>query len=240
MKTSTFLPTLSGVFLSGILSNIKCSVIVEELKNLENVFSDVQKEHDKMTKVCAFLKEETHKLWSDFNEVAAQVKDLQQLTRVDNVEISGIPQEPAEDIYDILTKVCTSIGIDFNRGEISEAHRLPSKQGPPYIIVRFTSRMFRDRWLSAARTRTGDVQHIYPHQPSAPFYINQHLTSYKKGLLDMAKRLVSERVYKFAWAKDGRVYVRKSTNGKLIRIRTFEDFDQPAFQSPPQVQHNVQ
>lgn len=201
-------------------------VTVEDVNRLKNEFLEMQKENTKLTEECVFLKKENTKLWSEVNHLSAEVKDLQQSTRIDNIEISGIPQLPDENIYEVLKKVCVAIGVEYNRNDISEAHRLPAnKQGYPFIIVRFVSRRIRDKWLSASKANVGNVQQIYPNLPSAPFFLNQHLTSYKKGLLDMAKRLVSEGVYSFAWVKDGKVYVRATPISQVIKIRTFEDFD---------------
>lgn len=203
------------------------TVTVEDLKQIQEEFTEIQREYTKLDSECQLLKKENKNLWSEVNHLSAEVKDLQQYTRVDNLEISGVPQLPDENIYEVLKKVCAAIGIEYNRKDISEAHRLPaSRQGYPYIIVRFLSRRVRDKWLNASKANVGNVKQIYPDLPSSSFFINQHLTSYKKGLLDMAKRLMSEGVYSFAWVKDGKVYVRKTPTSKIIRVRTFEDFDQ--------------
>lgn len=203
------------------------TVTVEDLKEIQEEITEIQREYTKLNSECECLKKENKNLWSQVNHLSAEVKDLQQYTRVDNLEISGIPQLPDENIYEILKKVCAAIGVEYNRNDISEAHRLPaSKQGYPYIIVRFLSRRVRDKWLTASKANVGNVKQIYPDLPSNSFFINQHLTSYKKGLLDMAKRLMSEGVYSFAWVKDGKVFVRKTPYSKIIRVRTYEDFDQ--------------
>ncbi|KAG8315462.1 hypothetical protein J6590_108225 [Homalodisca vitripennis] len=225
MKTILTL-VLYSLELSVLCVRTVLSVTEEEVGELQKVFTDIQKENIRLTAECDFLKQENAKLWTEINRLGSDVKDMQQYTRVDNVEIAGIPQRANENIYDIVQKICKALEVPYNRDEISEAHRLPkAKQGYPFIVVRFISRRIRDSWLAAARTRQCTLQQIYPDLPATPFFVNQHLTSYKKGLLDMAKRLVAEGIYAFAWVKDGKVYVRRTPTSSVIRIRSYSDFE---------------
>lgn len=205
---------------------VVASITEEEVNTLKNAFSELQNENSKLMSECETLREHNSKLWDEANRLTIELGEMQQYTRIDNIEIAGIPQKQGEDLYEVLEKLARFLEIPFQRDEVSEVHRLPKRQiGHASIIVRFLSRRVRDRWLTAAKGRPCDVQQVFPDLPSGRFYVNQHLTKYKKGLMDMAKKLANEGVYAFAWVRDGKVYVRKSPSSDVIRIKTYEDFE---------------
>ncbi|KAL3265520.1 hypothetical protein HHI36_009724, partial [Cryptolaemus montrouzieri] len=49
-------------------------------------------------------------------------------------------------------------------------------------------------------------------------YFNEDLTRAKQELLTQARKIKMERGYKFAWVKNGQIYIRKTEDGQAILI----------------------
>ena len=60
-----------------------------------------------------------------------------------NVEIDGIPEEvgdDADDLEEAVLKLCKALNVDIEHFEIDTVHRLPSRNSPKPVIVRFMTR----------------------------------------------------------------------------------------------------
>ncbi|KAG8307319.1 hypothetical protein J6590_024967 [Homalodisca vitripennis] len=73
--------------------------------------------------------------------------------RRNNVEISGIPATPNEDVNKIIQDVGTAIGMEVQKEDITAAHRIPTykKERIPLVVVQFRERSLRDTWISKFR-----------------------------------------------------------------------------------------
>ncbi|XP_046688631.1 uncharacterized protein LOC124374467 [Homalodisca vitripennis] len=157
-----------------------------------------------------------------------QIQDMQQYSRLQNLEISGVPVSPNENVFAVLQAIAAAINTPWRRDDVSAAHRLGSPRGrqarPPNIVVRFVSRTVRAEWLQAAKSKRNlDAVHISSAYSPSSVYINEHLTSYTKALLNQAKTMVKDRQLAFAWIKEGRVLVKNTADERARRVRSFED-----------------
>lgn len=121
------------------------------------------------------------------------VMDLEQHSRLQNLEISGVPVTWGEDIYAVLKKVSRALDLPFNRSGISVAHRLPTPKNnrfPPTINVQFVSWSMRAEWLAAAKLKRLQTTNLLPTFNPAPVFVNEHLTRHNKELIVEAKALV--------------------------------------------------
>lgn len=88
-------------------------------------------------------------MWSnkpvDLGYPRVQVLQLQQHSRIYNVEIFRVPFSRNEDIACVILKLMTTIKVPFSPTDLSAAHRLlATKRSPhPTIIVKFISRSIK-------------------------------------------------------------------------------------------------
>ncbi|KAK9701989.1 hypothetical protein QE152_g30228 [Popillia japonica] len=142
------------------------------------------------------IEKENASLKQEIGELRNQIQDLEQHSKLNNLEIQGVPQK---DILDILHKIGDAIQCNISPTDINAAHRVAqlnsNSSRPRNIIVSLVSRRKRDEILAAAkmtryRSRSNlksfGLNHKLP-QVAEQLFINEHLTSAKKSLLYKAR-----------------------------------------------------
>ncbi|XP_054279129.1 uncharacterized protein LOC128997514 [Macrosteles quadrilineatus] len=221
----------------------KLDVINERIntwqETITSSLSGLKSENILLKQECVNLKSRCDDLSKQVDSVTEQLQDLQQYSRIDNLEVVGVPLTKNEDVYAVLKAVANTIGTPWKYEDISIAHRVPStRQKHPNIIVKFTRRASRMTWLLAAKEIDLTAKMVHPSFPDTPIFINEHLTGHAKETLNCAKKLVKEKKLAYAWVKEGKILVRKTADGKPARVRSPEDVKviaaQPAAQSTAQ------
>ena len=92
----------------------------------------------------------------------------------------------------------------------------------PEIIVRFISRQKRIEMFSN-RMKAKDLSD-FPVQGMNKFSVNESLTQRRKRLFWLAKQKAKELDYKFIWASNDLIFIRKDKKVDFVLIRT--DYDQ--------------
>lgn len=186
---------------------------------LEGVCTDVQglrKDHES-------LKRENNELRKELAAAKADIIELKQYSRQNNIEIKGMPFDPKEKLEDTVQTLGTKLNIELHSSEIDVVHRVPSKdREKPNIIVRFVSRSSRSKVLEAARKKRLTAID-FGFTGNTPIYVNEHLCVEKKVLLGKATHLRKERGWKFSWVKEGKILVRKTENSPVIHITQDND-----------------
>lgn len=80
-----------------------------------------------------------------FEALTAEVRDLQQYTRISNLLITGILAARGDDVNLILDHLACLLKINTYRSAVSVAHRLlaPKEDTHPSIVVSFVSRIVK-------------------------------------------------------------------------------------------------
>ncbi|KAL4704360.1 hypothetical protein ACJJTC_010745 [Scirpophaga incertulas] len=213
--------------------------------NNDSALSEILLEIKALRKDFCLLKSDFVTVKVDVRNISQEVKDLtskwtfdggtrDQLSRLNNLEISGIPISKGENLNTILHTVCNKAGFTLKETDIDTIHRVrrfssgnDTKQRdsrPPAIIVSFTQRRRKDELLACVRARRGlsttDVD--LPGAP-LPIYLSDHLTPAKKILLKLARELKNELGYSYLWVRDCKIMMRKNDTSKFIRITNEND-----------------
>ncbi|XP_041981439.1 uncharacterized protein LOC121734865 [Aricia agestis] len=154
-----------------------------------------------------------------------------QFSRLNNIEISGIPMRNGENLYSMLHDLCSVVGFSLCETDIDTVHRVrrhitTDKQAlrHPAIIVRFTQRRRKDQLLAAARARrTLSSAELGLQGPACAVYISDHLTPTNKLLLKRARELKVEKQYAYLWVRDCKILLRKNDKSNVIRISSESD-----------------
>lgn len=245
---STSCTSLTKDYFVSVLENFKFEVFkelkifrgeVEELSTSVKFLSDKMDESTKLLKEVkselATVKKENEELKiknaamsSDVCSLKDKIRSLEQYTRKNNIEISGLPVTARENVVDLVKDVGVSLGLDFHATDISAAHRVPSynRERTPALIVQFINRTSRDDWLKRFREKKGLTAHqvnsAFPHQN---IYINEHLSPDNKVFLANLKSKCKEVGYSFAWCRDGKFFVRRAQGERFKRINTYDDVE---------------
>lgn len=221
------------------LMNCKHNDVVESIQfcsskvsDFEGVLNELHKQFKLVEKVTA----ENVSLKKQMGELTARVSELEQYSRRSNLELQGVPQKNGEDLVKIVHTIGDSLGVALSPSDLDAIHRVPHGPGrapnsnPKAIVMRFCSRMVRDRFLAAARLKRrsapkGSGPGLAVDGVSTCFFINEHLTQANKILLGNTKRMAKERSYKYVWSRDCKIFVRKGDDSRPILIRCSDDID---------------
>lgn len=222
--------------ISGV--NLNVDGIREEMKNVKDAIASIEStlgtlktENEARKKEFRQVKQDQGKFEQEMAKVEERVREMEQYSRRDNVELIGVPSSKGEDILAIIEKVSQTIGVKYDRWQISTAHRLQAttERPNPAIIIRFITRDYRSAWINAARVnrRKLTATELSDSWPSTPLYVNEHLTPYYKAILARARRMVKEKRLAFAWTRDCRVYARRTADQDCpaALLRSMDDLD---------------
>ncbi|KAH7979981.1 hypothetical protein HPB49_012420 [Dermacentor silvarum] len=150
-----------------------------------------------------------------------RVADLEQYSRMNNVEIKGIPTSQGEDCRAILKRIGDAIELPILTTDIDTAHRVASRSNEKSIIVRFCSSNKKNEFIRKARRarlRTG-----FTGGTNIPIYVNDHLTIDNKKVFSKALALKKENKWKYLWTENCQIKARKTDDSKVYRIITESD-----------------
>ncbi|CAK1548292.1 unnamed protein product [Leptosia nina] len=171
----------------------RINLIEERMGELELKITKISTDCDSSREEVALLKH-NHNLQDQFS-------------RLNNVEILGVPSKSGENLHNIVSDICAVTGFRLEPTDVDTVHRVrqfATHDGqaprPPAIVVRFTRRRRKDELLAAARARrTVTTADIKLAGPQSKIFINEHLTPSNKLLLKRARELKSELNYSYLW-----------------------------------------
>lgn len=157
------------------------------------------------------------------NQLRDEVNEAEQYSRLSNLEISGLPVLPGENLAVRVCDLADRIGLSgFQAIDIQAVHRLPSrKDKTPVVLIRFRSVSIKDRWMSAR----SNVRSLAEAESGSRIYFNENLTRANRELFWLARNQGKEKKYKFVWVKNGKIFARKLENAPLVRINHANDLE---------------
>lgn len=153
-----------------------------------------------------------------------KVADLEQYSRMNNIEIKGIPVTEKEDCAVILKTVGEAIGCPVLPSDIDVVHRVPTKSSGKNIIARFCCREKKHEFVRKARkARLSTNQIGFSSENSSPVFVNDHLTFENKKLFAQALARKKEHNWEFLWTDNCQIKARKTGDSKVHRIASESD-----------------
>ncbi|KAH9373463.1 hypothetical protein HPB48_009508 [Haemaphysalis longicornis] len=184
----------------------KVDGIESSIEHMSEQYDAVLEKFDKQSNDVSALKKRVEHLDSGnapvMKTVNAQVNELEQYSRRQNLEIRGFVQEENENLFEKVKDLAVKLGLpELKQSDIENAHRLPEHpRKEPVIIVRFSSLALKEEWAQGhSLLKTLD--------PKLRFLDN--LKAANKRLLWLASTKAEETNYAFAWQKNGHIFVRK-------------------------------
>ena len=167
------------------------------------------------------------------DEIAAAIDEMLQYSYQYNVKILGRPiaseRETPSETASLCLKLFSALGADdINLHEIDTAHRVPGRQPtnkPNSIICKFVRRLSKDRVMSLRREAFNLRPEDLGFNAELPSQIRMydHLTPKTQDLLFQASNYKRANQYKFCWAKNGFVFLRKSESSPVVKLHSIEN-----------------
>lgn len=219
---------------------------IKEIQNSLNVFS--AQIDDFSNKLEAFetenrkLQTQNIQLEQRVYEVETQLVELQQYSRINNLEINGIPTTANENVYEIINDISKTLKIKDPQEGINIAHRLqPNKKNKssPTILVSFNNRLTKHKWMSGYKKCLAELrknsmnttEHLFrtkminKNLPDGPVYLGDQLSKYYKDLLHETKIFAKESGMKYVWVRDCKIYIRKDDKARSTRIANLKELN---------------
>ena len=223
--------------LSQQMSTIK--TLVEEMKSIKSELKDlktsVEFAHDSVKSCVEKISslEDRMKLLDDNRHdieslqkkmelLESSMKDYEQRSRLNNVEIKGIPMTKSENLYEIISKVSVVIGCEISKNQINYIARVPMRNDNKNktIIATFNNRYVKEDFVASARAHKMLVVSDLGFQGGTRIYINDHLTVENKMLLNKTKQAARDMGFMYVWVRNCKIFVRKNSESPIIVVKS--------------------
>ena len=165
---------------------------------------------------------------SEINELRYNIDCTSQFSRREHLKITGIPYEETENVNQIVKDLAKhTMGIELEDKDISVAHRIHTKKdqvrpnattvegtqnGNSSIMVRYVVRNMKANQLGAKKYIRDKAGYKYPNAA-----IYEDVTPTRSRImfeLRNKKDKDNNRVFKYVWSKDGRIFIRIEDEAK--------------------------
>lgn len=163
-------------------------------------------------------------LQAENKEIKLHINKMEQNEKQNNIEIQGVPFKENENITNIFNNIIETLKCDKESIKVANIFRNKNKnpmtKNPP-IVVSLQNKGSKDVILAHKKKYGILFAKNINYEENNTIYINEQLTQFNKHLLYLAKS--SRLGYKFIWAKNGKIFMRKNETSPIIQIRTSED-----------------
>lgn len=169
------------------------------------------------------LKKKVTELEGENENTRRRLEEAEQYSRINNVIITGIPQEPDEDLKEKITELAEKLGVKLYEYDICATHRLSKKGEAPAIVVKMNNREKKMKMIKEGRKRKIQASDIGYATKEHAIFINEHLTNETAELLRATKEeLKVPGLMKFVWPSEGHVLTRETESSRTMRIRDWD------------------
>lgn len=149
----------------------------------------------------------------------------EQRSRMNNIEIKGVPLSNNEDLFATMAKIGEAIDFHIPREQINYIARVPTRNDKlnKNIICSVHNSYLKNDFIAAARKHKKLIAGDLGLQGNNRVYINDHLTLENKLLLNRTKALAKERGFEHVWVRGCKILVRKNTASPKHCIQTEQD-----------------
>ncbi|KAL0860191.1 hypothetical protein ABMA27_010498 [Loxostege sticticalis] len=160
---------------------------------------------------------------------------LERLSRKTSIQIRNVPKQKGETkdkLFDMIKKLSTHLEIEFEKTALRDVYRMPTKpdQANSVIVAEFTSTLFKERFLTAAKshnlstikykTEQLNSSHLGIESSKVEIYLSEHLTAQASRVYYLAREFRKTMEYAYCWTSNGLVYLRKKQGDPYILVKS--------------------
>lgn len=198
------------------------SLLIDDLNDKIRCFESRMKVVDKLV-------DENIELKKTVTSLNCRLSEVEQCSRMNDVEISGIPERKGENLSLVMQSIGVAVNCPITEKDIDVLHRVQcfDKKKTKNIIIRFHSRQLKNKLVACSRIHVRKngllkMENIN-YDGTGIFYVNEHLMPERKLLYLKAKKFCKENNVKYIWVKDCKILARKADNTKVQLISSLED-----------------
>lgn len=201
---------------------------------LNSKISSLEASNSALEARCLALEEENKRIRRHVGEVAdvkvdpvarTRIREFEDYSRRNTLVFRGIPDRvEGKDPLQLAIDLCQAVKVDIGPLVIDAAHRLPSSSpaAKPFI-VKFCQRHIKDEVFH--RFKQGGVSAAaFGGDPGLKIFCNEHLSAVTSKLFNRALGL-KKVGFKFVWVRNGKIFVKQSSESKPIVISSDEDIE---------------
>lgn len=173
-------------------------------------------------------------LQKDNCALSERLNDSEQYSRINCLEINGVPNVPGENIVETIKLVSRAIDFPFEESMVDACHRLAKNphdpQQPQGIIIKFLRRSDKENMLAKRKVKsnfnTSHLDESLARRVKTPnnIYVNESLTKTNRILLSKSREYKRNNGVKYVWVKNGKILMRKTDNSRVYQIKSVKDF----------------
>ena len=201
------------------------------LQYLSDEYDDLSASNSGVVDQLKALSRSLNKLSAEVTRVGNAIDEVEEYSYQFNVKIIGLPEKSRETAAETsapCVKLFQEMGAEVFLSDIDIAHRVPSRQqngAPKPVICKFVRRLAK---ASVMETRQSASQ-VNPSNIglSADSVLDRVRISPQKNRISppknntcclKRKRFKEQNQYRFCWAKNSSIYLRKSEGSRPIKI----------------------
>ncbi|KAL0842376.1 hypothetical protein ABMA28_014497 [Loxostege sticticalis] len=205
---------------------------MESMKSAINFQDNAQKELvkrvDRVCETSGTQGSDIARMQTQIRKLEFELNDQQQRDRAFNLELTGVPERPKEDLTAYYCSIVKYLDVPSSASDIVHITRVrpinPVPGRPKAIVLKLNSRPLRDSILSAARAKKGfQTSDIGIPGESKKIFVNEHLTPSNKLLHKNTREKARAAQFRFVWVRDGKIFARKNETSPTIRIMDSSD-----------------
>lgn len=187
------------------------SYIKEKVAGIEGKVNQNQARLIKLENKCVELEGENTKLKTKVNDLSKQIDELEIENRRNKV-ILTIPKVESKEMIKDNVKSILIDKLNISDDEWKKIQTLPIGNTNDKIILKLNDELLKGKLFKTIRTR--QLQGIY---------INEYLTKNKLSLVKELRKMKKEGMINTVYTFEGKVYIKKSENGKKIKINNIDE-----------------
>lgn len=250
-QTTAQLSTEPLVTLDSLMTELRdIKSIMMKIPGLMNDVKDIKKELADVKTTCVFVSGKVEEFDGRLASVEKRLPEILQLqntvasmeteianlkeelvardqwSRLNNVEIKGVPVRSNENLFNIVEGLSKAVGYQLPKTSINYLSRVPvysSKEKS--LVVSFLNRYVKEEFVAAARAKKLTAAELGFNDSTTRIFVNDHLSPERKNLLTKAKSLAKERNYQYVWVKFCKIHVRKNDSSHAFVIGSPRDLN---------------
>lgn len=212
------------------------SLLSEQNKELKQSVCMMSDKYDEFLRKINSLESERKADKKTISDLEDKLDALERKSRLSAVEIRNIPksdEESKESLCNIVGSLGKILDVDIDHLGIKDIHRINSKDNTDPIIVDFTTRLLKDKFIKGVKKFNNlkskpeklNTTHVNPVYQKKPVYITESLTHKSHRLFYLARTFQKSHGYTFCWTTNGLIYLKKNQESPHIRIDSEQDIN---------------
>lgn len=240
MQLLTFMDELRDMFSTfKEEQNKKIEKIYETVYEIKNQNNEIRASVDFLSEKYDTINNLINKLESDHSSnlkyihtLEERLDNLERLSRSTCLEIKNIPtvrSETKESLLNTVISTGKNLKVSIAPNDVKDVFRIGARDSAnKTVIVELNSVLMKEKIIKMYRRSNKENNRLTTDKlkldgPSKPIYITENLSNKMKKIYFLARDFAKSNEYKFCWISNGKIFLRKKENDRLVHIKSETD-----------------